>query len=147
MIWLIAILTLLSGTILPIQAGINSQLGIMVWHPVRAAFISFLVGLIFLTLYIIFIRKPWPQVSEMKKFPWWIWIGGIIGAVYVVASILFAPRLGAAVFISLIVTGQMLASILLDNYGLVGFSIRTITPLRIAGVFLLIGGVILIRLF
>ena len=147
MIWIIAILTLLAGTLLPVQAGINSKLGVMVWHPVRAAFISFLVGLVFLLLYVIFIRKPWPTPSEIKRFPWWIWTGGILGAVYVIASILFAPKLGAAVFISLVVTGQMVASILLDHYGLVGFSIRTVTPLRILGVFLLIGGVILIRLF
>ena len=42
-------------------------------------------------------------------------------------SILPVPRLGAAAMLSLVVTRRMLASLVLDHYGLLGYSVRPIT--------------------
>jgi transporter family-2 protein len=73
--------------------------------------------------------------------------GGLLGAVFVTAAATLAPRLGAATFISLTIAGQMLVSILLDQFGLVGFAARPATPLRLLGALLLVAGVLLIRKF
>jgi transporter family-2 protein len=65
--------------------------------------------------------------------------------VYVVASILLLPRLGAATVVAAIVLGQMLASAAFDHLGLFGLARHPMTPARLIGAGLLIAGVVLIR--
>ncbi|MFO1073648.1 MAG: DMT family transporter [Geminicoccaceae bacterium] len=55
------------------------------------------------------------------------------------------PQLGAATFIALLVTGQMLASTSFDHFGWLGLTQRPLDWPRLIGVAMLIGGVVLIR--
>jgi bacterial/archaeal transporter family-2 protein len=64
---------------------------------------------------------------------------------YLTATIVLAPLLGAASMIGLIITGQMLAAIALDHFGLVGFPIHPLSLWRVIGGVLLVGGVILVQ--
>ena len=73
--------------------------------------------------------------------------GGICGAFYIVMTILLAPRLGAATLIGVSVTGQMLASLILDHYGLIGYPVHPVNVWRLAGAGLLLGGLVLIQHF
>jgi hypothetical protein len=61
----------------------------------RAAFVSFLVGTIALLIISAFVRKPLPSLARLGDVPWWVWIGGLLGAFYVAGSIVTAPKLGA----------------------------------------------------
>ncbi len=83
----------------------------------------------------------------MSGSPWWVWTGGLLGVVFVLVSLGLVNRLGAAFLFALVVVGQMLASLVIDHYGLFGVSEHTVSPLRILGVMLLLGGVVLIRFF
>ena len=56
-----------------------------------------------------------------------------------------AETLGAATFFALLITGQMLASVLFDQFGLLGLAQRSIDLPRLVGIALLVGGVVLIR--
>jgi len=76
-----------------------------------------------------------------------VWAGGLLGSVFVTAAAAFAPRLGAATFISITIAGQVLVSILLDHFGVVGFAARPVTAPRLLGALLLIVGVLLVRKF
>jgi transporter family-2 protein len=69
----------------------------------------------------------------------------LLGAAYVALTIVLAPRLGAATMIAAIVAGQMLMSLALDQYGLVGFPLHPITAARVVGALLVIAGVALIQ--
>jgi bacterial/archaeal transporter family-2 protein len=60
-------------------------------------------------------------------------------------GIFLVPQIGAATFIALVITGQMLASITFDHFGWLGLTQRPVDPARLIGVALLIGGVLLIR--
>jgi transporter family-2 protein len=135
---------LASGAALAVQVGMNNTLRGRVGHPMLAAWISFVIGTTVLTLYLLFARPGWPDRSRFGNAPWWMFGGGLVGAVYVAASATFASRLGAAAWLGLIVSGQILASLALDHFGLVGFSRRPITLMRIAGVLLLLAGVALV---
>ncbi len=86
-------------------------------------------------------------MSRFSSAPWHIWIGGILGAIYVVATVVVAPRVGVAVLFSLVVAGQMAASILIDRSGWLGFEVRPLSLGRLAGGALIIAGVFLIRRF
>jgi transporter family-2 protein len=58
-----------------------------------------------------------------------------------------APRLGAATLIALVVAGQALASVVVDQFGMVGFKEHHATPGRIAGMALVVAEVTLVRVF
>jgi transporter family-2 protein len=77
--------------------------------------------------------------------PWWGWTGGLLGALYIAASVVLAPRLGAAVLVASIVAGQLAAALVLDHFGLIGFAQKSVTPVRACGAVLLFIGVYLIQ--
>ena len=90
-------------------------------------------------------RDPIPSASVMARIPPWWWLGGIFGAGFIGLAILLVPRIGATTFFALLITGQMLASLAFDHFGWFGLTERPVDPMRLAGVALLIAGVILIR--
>ncbi len=147
MVWLYLLVCLVAGALMPLQAGVNAQLARWVGHPVTASLISFAVGTLVLLVYSAALRPELPGLSSLAAAPWWVWWGGLLGGVFVTAAAAFAPRLGAATFISVTIAGQVLVSILLDHFGAVGFAARPITPLRLLGALLLVGGVLLVRKF
>ena len=142
------LLVLIAGACAPTQAGVNSQLlRLWVGDPVPAAMISFAVGTLALFVVTMVMRIPFPSISKAAHLPWWIWTGGLMGAFLVAVTIVIAPILGAATMIGFFVAGQMFASLCLDHWGLVGYSVHPINLPRIIGTILLISGVIIIRKF
>jgi bacterial/archaeal transporter family-2 protein len=146
-VWLYLLFAFAGGVVLPFQAGINAQLGGWLGSPVRAAFVSFLVGTIVLLVAAAFVFKPLPTASKLSAAPWWVWIGGVLGAFYVAASIVTAPKLGAAQLVALVVAGQALAGLVVDEFGWVGFEPKHISAARVAGMVLVGAGVALVRIF
>jgi transporter family-2 protein len=142
---LLLLLALAAGVLLPVQAGVNAQLRSVVGSPLTAALVSFLVGTAGLGTAAVILRAPAALRAAWAVSPWWFWIGGLIGALYVVATIVLAPRLGAATLVAAVVAGQMIASLLLDQYGLLGFPTHPMNGLRVLGAALVIVGVILVQ--
>ena len=56
-----------------------------------------------------------------------------------------AHKLGATVLIACIIAGQLICSLPLDQFGLIGFAQHPLNAGRIAGVILLFAGVVLIQ--
>lgn len=138
-------LALLGGMALAAQGGINAQLRRVVGSPVMATFISFLVGTFLILIYLIlFERNSFPSLTQVRSMPLYKWSGGLIGALFVCSVIVLAPKIGAANMLGLIVAGQMIFAMILDHYGLLGFMQHSINFYRVAGVILLITGVVLI---
>ena len=108
---------------------------------------SFLVGTIALLVLSAFVRKPLPSAARLGDVPWWVWIGGLLGAFYVAGSIVTAPKLGAVTLTAAIVAGQALASMLVDQFGWVGFKEHHLTPGRGLGIVLVGVGIALVRAF
>ena len=142
------LLVLVAGACAPAQAGINSLL-LRLWagNVILAALISFAVGTLALLIAMLVLRIPWPGIGKVAHLPWWLWTGGLMGAFLVAASVEAAPILGAATMIGFMVAGQMVASLLLDHWGLVGYPIHPISIPRILGVILLVSGVIILKKF
>ena len=136
---------LLAGAMLPVQAGFNHKMGRAIASPEYASFISFFIGTIGLFVYLLFIKQDLGTVSQSISAPWYTWVAGILGAFYVTTIIIMTPRLGVALTFGLIVTGQMLLSILLDHFGLLGMPVRPINWLKVIGITCLIIGVIVLR--
>ena len=138
------IFAFLVGTATSIQSGVNSQLRQSISHPVLAALISFGSGFVILALMCLAFRTPIPALETMRGISWWKWTGGLLGAIYVTTVIITVPRIGAGNLLSLSVAGQLLAAVVLDHYGLLGFKEHGLTLWRLVGVLLIVLGVVLV---
>ena len=139
------LLAIAAGVLMPLQAGINNKLGGIVNGPMPSAFISFFVGTLALGLYLLIFRIPLPLGRALADSPWWYCIGGTFGAFFVTVSIVMVTRLGAAAMLGFMLAGQLLASLVLDHFGLLGFPHIPIDLKRLAGVGLLAAGVYLVK--
>jgi transporter family-2 protein len=146
-LWAYLLLAFAAGAVLPFQTGMNAELAHWVNSPFRAAFVSFLLGTLILLLVSALVFKPLPSWTRLGEAPWWVWVGGALGAFYVAGSIVSAPKLGAATLIALVVAGQAFASLAVDHFGWVGFEENPISLGRIGGMVLIAAGVVLVKIF
>jgi len=147
MSWFLLPLALAAGAVLPVQFAVNTHLRTFVGGPVAAAAASFVVGTIALAVATLAVQRSIPDYGLIAGAPWWAWIGGLLGAIFVLASIILTPRLGAATTIGLILTGQVIASILIDHFGLIRVPVHEASLPRILGALLIVVGVIVVQRF
>ncbi|QGQ44063.1 DMT family transporter [Metabacillus sediminilitoris] len=146
MTYLFILFAFIAGIVLPVQASINAQLKNYVGTPLIASAISFLVGLLALLIGTL-IHGTWNLGKNLTSAPWWIWTGGLLGAFYVLATIILIPRLGAATTVACVLAGQVVVSIIIDHFGLLQVTINQISIPRLIGAVLIIVGVILVQKF
>ena len=139
------LLAVLIGAGSTLQAGINAQLAGRLGHVGWAALFSVLGSASLLALFLLAGRVAVPAGATLRGTPWWMWTGGIVGAVYLMVASFFAPRLGAAFFMALVILGQLVAAMILDQTGVLGFAARAITPGRLVGAALVLAGAVIIR--
>ena len=142
--WLSMLAVVLAGGATALQAPTNARLATAVASPVNAAFVSFAVGTAALGILAAILHTR-PDVEAAKGLPWYAWIGGLYGVIFVVAATWAVPRLGVAMTITLMVAGQLMLSLILDHFGALGVPQAPISLTRLAGVALVIGGVVLVR--
>ena len=148
MAWLLSAFAILAGISNPLQSGSNSALLKGVGAPVVAAFVVYAVGAACLLACIPFLGFPLRgAAARVGGLPWWVFIGGICNAVFLMATLLVTKRLGSATFTTLVVVSALVTSLVLDNYGLMGFEVRAASWPRILGGALAVGGVLLIARF
>lgn len=140
-------MALAAGMALPTQFAVNSQLRNVVGGPVLAAGISFFVGTVALFVATAVARRTLTDFGPVLSAPWWMYTGGLLGAGFVLASIILTPRLGAATTIGLVLTGQVIASIIIDHFGLFRVAVQEVTPPRLLGALLIVAGVFLVQRF
>ncbi len=140
-------LAVIAGAMMPVQAAINHKLSTYVQSPVLSAFVSFGVGLVALFIFILTTGLPLSQLAYTRNAPPVAWLGGLCGAFFVTVVVTIVPRLGVALTFSILILGQMLATLPMDHYGFLGGVVKEINIPRIIGVVLIIAGVFLIRKF
>lgn len=129
------------------QAAINNKLNEYIPNPLVVALVSFVVGGAALLIYIVASGGQLSSIWTAKNVPAIAWTGGILGAYFVACTVILIPRLGVALTFSLIIAGQMVLTLIIDHYALFGVDQRPVGIARIAGVALIIAGVVLIRRF
>ena len=137
-------LSVLVGFSLASQAGVNSQLRIALSNPIQAAFISFLIGTIVLGIIALVQGDTWFKPNSLTLMPWWAWLGGFLGAFNIAMSVFLAPKLGAMVLAISIVVGQIMASLVLDQNGWLGYPKIEITVNRVIGALFVVIGLFLV---
>ncbi|MDQ3016897.1 MAG: DMT family transporter [Bacteroidota bacterium] len=141
------LLALLAGMMMPTQAAINHKLSTYVHSPVTSAFISFGIGLIALFVYMLITSVPLQNIMHIRNAPPIAWMGGVCGAFFVTAVVFIVPRLGVALTFSILILGQMLATLPIDHFGFLDTPVKEFNIPRMIGVLLVVGGVMMIRRF
>lgn len=134
-----------TGAAIAVQALANSRLRFALGTPVWAAIAQFIVGLAALVAIAIVTRQPAPDTGGLSRMPWWGWVGGAIGALFITVSIVLTPRLGTAVTLATMTVGQMLAALVLDHYGWLGAPMIRLSLPRVLGAACLLAGIALMR--
>ncbi|NJP27390.1 DMT family transporter [Microbispora hainanensis] len=144
------LLGIVAGAVLPVQGAVNAALRKDIREPVTTAMISFIVATITIAVVLLVLlatrRTPRPQLGGLRTMPWWGWLGGACAAAYVTATFTLIPTIGAATTVALTVTGQQVASAVIDNYGFLRLPRRPLTAPRLSGLALLIVGSVLVQL-
>ena len=135
--------TAVAGSLVAMQAPINSALGKAVGSLPAASF-SFAIGLVALVGITFVSGEGFGQIGEIGGLSWYYLIGGLLGAVYVTTVLISVRTLGAGGVTAATIAGQLSMSVLLDQLGILGLAQRQLTPGRVIGVALLAAGVFLI---
>lgn len=142
---LLLLLVVAVGMVLPAQAGINAELRRHLGHPIFAGVVNFGAGLVVMVLAVAVTGLTLPSAEQLGRAPWWAWLGGLCGSALVITSVIAAPRLGATLLIGGLVAGQLVASLLIDHFGLLGYPVKPATLGKLVGVALLAAGIALIH--
>ena len=137
------LLVCLAGAATAVQAPINARLRTVVRSPALSALISFIIGTVVLLFATLLTEQG--TFAKVGKAPWWIWAGGALGALYVIATLAAIPRIGAAAVVASAVLGQLMAGIAVDSFGWFGVPRVPFSPGRAAGAMLLTAGVLLLQ--
>jgi transporter family-2 protein len=137
------LLVCLAGAATAIQAPINARLRAVVHSPSLSALISFVVGTIVLLVATFLTERG--TFANASRAPWWVWVGGALGALYVIATLAAIPRIGAAAVVASAVLGQLIAGIAVDSFGWFGVPRVPFSLGRATGAALLAAGVFLLQ--
>ncbi len=140
------LLGILAGIVGAAQPGINSILDQKLGSALLA--LPFPLCRHYFLLILSFSLKILPiPLKAFTQAPWWAYLGGLLGAFFVLVSVILAPKVGAVTLMGLLLTGQILASLLYDHFGILGYPVHPISWWRILGLILMGIGVYLTHRF
>jgi transporter family-2 protein len=138
-------LAVAAGSCIAVQAAANGAMKHQLGDGRYAAFFSICGTIFTAALFMLVVRPTPPSMAAVRGAPWWTWIGGPLGALFVLAGATLTPRLGAAPFVTAMIGGQVVSSLLLDHFGLMNVPQQGLTMSRLTGGLLVVGGVLLVR--
>jgi transporter family-2 protein len=134
---------LLIGCLLAVQASVNLQLNKAVGTPYGASTLQLWVAVVLLVL-LAASAGAVGALDGIADVPAWYLLGGLASPLYITSAILLFPRLGALAAGGLFVTGQMLASVGLDVFGLFGLPRQPVTAGILVGAVAVLAGITVI---
>ncbi|MGI8741730.1 MAG: DMT family transporter [Bryobacteraceae bacterium] len=145
--WISFVFAIGAGVASPFQTGANAQLDKSLQQPIWTALAVYITGVAGLFVIQAFLREALPSLDHLTKVPWWAWTGGAIGLISTIVGLALAQKLGSGLYTGLSVTASILTSVLLDQFGILGFKTHPASPLRITGCALMITGLWLVAKF
>lgn len=136
------IVAVVLGVILVWQSPINAEAARRLGSPALAGVLSISISLVLVVAFAAVTVRAKPDWSQIASAPWWAWIGGIAGAVFVVGAAVIVPKTGSVLFLLAVVLGQMLGAVVADTYGMWGLPVQPISLAKLAGISLVLAGAI-----
>lgn len=149
-LWIWRAFGIFAGILSATQIAVNGYLGKVVGSPIKASAISFTVGIIFLAIICIVLHfkngKSESFKNESAKNPWWMWIGGILGGLYILANVYLSRIVGTGMTVIILLIGSTTGGILVDHFGMFESPKKPINAQKILGVLIMILGAAAIKL-
>lgn len=140
---MLLLVALAVGGMVPLQTAANSRLRESVGgRPIVSALISFSLALLVAIVATSLVHgNPLPALPSGQ--PWWIWLGGVLGACFVLGNILLFPKLGAVQTVVLPILGQVLMGLAIDRFGLFRATVMDVSAWRLLGAVVVLVGIVL----
>ena len=133
-----AALAVIAGVLVSLSRQLNGSLS-MYTSALHASFWNHVVGFALLTVIGVVFGGLW--AGDPWGAPWWAYLGGPIGFVFIAASSWAVLRIGAAQTAMLIIAGQMISGVVVD----VALGTAGNTVARCIGVCLILAGMLVAR--
>ncbi len=144
--FLLLLVALAAGVANPFQSGLNAELNKQLGKPLWATLSVYATSLAALLLLQLFLRQALPA-GRISSVPWWAWLGGVVSIVSTIIGLTIAQKLGSTLFTGASLSASLITSVLLDQFGLIGFKQHSASPGRLVGCGLLCAGVWLVARF
>ena len=144
-LWLFRALGVLVGVGSAVQTAVNGYLGTIAGSSMHAGEINLAVGAVLL-LVAALVTSPRQLARRPERGPWWMWLGGLVGATFVISGATLAPLLGTATTVIAFNAGTITAGQALEARGAFGARKNPLTATRLAGLVVIFLGVLAVRL-
>lgn len=135
-----AILAMLMGAAISVYLPMISQSARIMGHPTMGNVPFF--GIAFLTSIVIALASGIRPADFVRaaEVPAWLFLAGVVSALMIIGSVYLIPRIGTGAFFVLMVTGQIVFGVVINQFGLLGVPVQPITLFKSIGVLLVITG-------
>lgn len=111
------LLAVLAGAFVGVQRALNGQINEFAQESFATSLLNFIMGTAFLLIFlVVVIIVSGTNLEPLPSGPWWIYLGGVIGVIYIAFTSLIVQHLGVLTFTVLSVGGQLVGSLLLDLF-------------------------------
>ena len=141
----VMVASMLVGVCTAIQTSVNGYMGGIAGSSLHAGEINLAVGALLL-LVAALVSSPRQLARRPEPGPWWMWVGGLVGATFVISGATLAPRLGTATTVIAFNAGTIAAGQALEARGAFGARKNPLTAMRLLGLVVIFLGVLAVRL-
>ena len=136
------VLTMLLGVVLAVHLAMNGKVGSVLQNPRVANALFWCIGALGAVAIGL---SGWRSgaLEPLKQVHPALLTAGVLGACLVFAIAWLIPKVGAGNVMITLLAGQVLGGLIMSHYGWLGSPVHPISLAKIAGVLLMIGGVVL----
>ena len=134
-----------AGAIVGLQRALNGQINESSRQSFATSWLNFIMGTTFLVIFLaigVLINRV--ELVALPSGPWWMYMGGTIGVIYIAFTSTIVQHLGVLTFTLISVGGQLVGSLLIDLYSPtqgVQISAYLVTGIVMTYLGVLVGGV------
>jgi len=106
-----------AGCIVGVQRALNGQINESTHQSFATSWLNFIMGTTFLFIFLsigVLINRS--ELVPLPAGPWWMYMGGTIGVIYIAFTSTIVQHLGVLTFTLISVGGQLVGSLLIDLY-------------------------------
>jgi transporter family-2 protein len=142
----LALLALMAGAAISVQASMNAQLGVLLKSPLIGTTVAFSFSCLFTLAAVIASTRHYPQADAIRSVPVYLWFtGGALSALGVGLFYYLIPKMGIGPMMSYALAGQIVIAMIVSHFGWFELPVRPLNAARFAGLVALINGIILIN--
>ncbi|NHE59677.1 DMT family transporter [Cyclobacterium plantarum] len=140
------LLSFLVGIMVVIQGGINSRLGILLNNSLLATSTALTMGASFTIITVLITVRQYPSMHQLREIPIYMWLtGGLLSFIAVTLFYYIIPKVGISKTVTFGLAGQLAFAAIAGHFGWFNMPLEPITIKKVAGLLLMITGVILIK--